>query len=172
MALTPSQMDGITNARFPAGETNPAMTMGRLRRAVAWVDDAATAGTAVGEKLLVYADATYCPNGLLVKQVNWLPGVNVAGDDTDYATIIVNSRSANGSTAVSISTVTTKTTGGSGSLTAFVRYSAAITGANAYVGPGLSISVAATKAASGKALTAAAASAGDKFGIEVVYEIL
>ena len=172
MALSVNQMDGVVQARFPAGETNPALGQSRIRRALVWIDDAATAGTAVGEKLALYVDATYMPNGVLVKAVNLLPGVAIAGDNTDYVSFLVASRPVGGGSGANIVTQTTKLTGGTGSMTAFVKYTGTVTGANARVIATSSITVAATKATSGKAITAAAGSDGDKFGIEIVYEIL
>ena len=172
MSLTVNQMDGIVPSQFPAGETNPAFGQSRIRRCIVWVDDAATAGTAVGEKIAIYADATYAPNGFLIKAVNILTNLAVTADDTNYATILVASRPVGGGSGANISSNTTKITGGLGNLTAFVKYAGTITGANALVIATSSITVAVTKAAGGVALTAAAGSDGDKFGIEIVYEIL
>lgn len=172
MSLSPNQRIGIQTAEAPVGELANMQRVEPVRRVCAWLTDANTAATAVGEKEMLYVDSTYMPNGIKVLQVNWLPGLAVTAHASNNATVVVASRLSTGGTDATISTQTT-TSGGSGSLSAFVVYQAGVTtAANAFVAAGKSVTVKITKANSGVKMAAAAAAAGDLFGVEIVYQIL
>lgn len=172
MSLSPNQQLGIQTGEAPVSNVVAMQAVEPIRRHTVWVTDSNTAATAVGEKEALYVDATYMPNGIQVLQVNWLPGLAVTAHASNNATVVVASRLSTGGTGATISTQTT-TSGGSGSLSAFVVYQAGVTtAANAFVAAGKSVTVKITKAASGVKMAAAAAAAGDLFGVEIVYQIL
>lgn len=173
MSLTPNQVLGHAVGQAPIGEVaNYPQRVEVIHRARAWVTDLNTANKAAGENMMLYIDSTYMPNGIKVVGVNWYPGLAVTAHATNNATVVVASRTAAGVAGSTISTQTT-TSGGSGSLVAHVVYAAGVTtAANAYVAAGYSITCKVTKANSGVKIAAAAASAGDLFGIEVLYQIL
>ena len=116
------------------------------------VSDAATAGTAVTETVMV----PYVERRCKVLASRIAAPIAVTAHDTNYATISVAGRTA-GAASVAIASHTTKITAGLGNLTAFAPYTltANATPANAILAAGDSITVAVAKAASGVALTAA-----------------
>ena len=174
MSLTPNQTLGLAVGDAPVGEVvNYPQRVESVHRTRVWVTDLNTANKAVGECVALYVDPTYMPNGIQILGVRWLPGLNVTAHDTNYATVSVQTRTAAGVAGSTVSTYTTKSTGGSGNLTAFVVYSAGVTtAANAFVSSGYTVTTKVAKANAGVKLAAAAASAGDLFGIEFIYQIL
>lgn len=174
MSLSPNQIYGLSVGDAPVGEVaNYPVRVEQIHNKMVWITDLNTANKAVGECEILYVDSTYAPNGIKILRVDWLPGLNVTAHDTNYATVSVQTRTAAGAAGSTVSTYTTKITGGSGNLTAFVVYSPGVTtAANAYVAAGYSVTTKVTKASSGVKLAAAAAAAGDLFGVQITYQIL
>jgi hypothetical protein len=116
------------------------------------VADAATAGTAVTETVMI----PYVERLSRVKAVRIATPIAVTAHDTTYATFSVAGRVA-GAASTAIASHTTKITAGLGNLTAFAPYSLTLsaTDANLTLAAGSSVTVAIAKASTGVALTAA-----------------
>ncbi len=84
----------------------------------------AAANTATAETVIPRA-----AGGLhgVVTSVTFTPNASLTADDTDYATITVKKRDGSGGAAVTVATITTKITGGSGDWTAFEPMSITLT---------------------------------------------
>jgi len=112
------------------------------------VADAATAGTAVTETVIVQVQRAG-----IAKAVRIATPIAVTAHDTNYATFTVAKRTGSGS-ASTIASQTTKITGGSGNVTAFVPVTLTLTDANVVLAAGDVLTIAIAKASSGVALTA------------------
>lgn len=129
--------------------------------------DAGTAGNAAGEWVIGRV-----PYACVVKDVYITTGVDVAADNTDYATITFAKRAAaDYTTAVTIASSDTRAANLNG-LTAFTPASIPLTAANVVLTAGDVLTIKATKAASGKALGAAVTAAGAYVGVSVRLERL
>lgn len=117
--------------------------------------DAATAGTAVTESPLVNFPAAMFPNGVKIVAATFTTPIAVMASDTTFATVTLASRNAAGGGSTTIGSQTTKITGGTGNITAFVAQPLTLTAANVIVPAGGSITLAVAKASTGVALTAA-----------------
>lgn len=124
------------------------------------VSDAATAGTAVTETVVLVA-----PYPLKVVSAKMAAPIAVTASDSTYATVTVATRSAGGSpTTVAVMTTKTSGSGGTGNMTAFVPYAMTVTTLILAAGDVLTLAIA--KASTGVALTAATS----YFEVELVIE--
>lgn len=124
------------------------------------VSDAATAGTAVTETVVLVA-----PYALKVVSAKMAAPIAVTASDSTYATVTVSTRSgAGGASTVAVMTTKTSGSGGSGSLVAFVPVAMTVTTTILAAGDVLTLSIA--KASTGVALTAATS----YFAVEIVIE--
>lgn len=133
--------------------TNPNTAVTDMHsRAVSFpINDAATAGTAVTESVILATTRR-----ILVKGVKLAAPIAVTAHDTTYATITVSKRTAAGA-AVIVASQTTKLVpaGGLGSLVAFVPVALTLVPAVAQLVAGDVLTVLVSKASTGVALTAA-----------------
>lgn len=113
-----------------------------------WDKEAAdgAAATATAEHALLRAS-----QALVVKSVEFIPDATLTANDATYASIVVQRRNADGSGAVTVASVSTKTSasGGSGNWAAFAAVSLALTAANLVLAAGQVLTVEITKASTG-----------------------
>ena len=168
--LTQYQKQGIFNAALAPGNTvNDGISMGEIRRCRVELGDNAGANTAT-EVFAFSIDATNFPNGAIILAANLLPGTAIVGDDTDYDTFNVNIITAAAVAVTTASTKTSKTTGGTGSMTALNVYALTTTVGNAVVAAGNSVTVAKVVSGAGKAVSGATNLA--PMVVEIIYQEL
>ena len=136
--------------------------------------DAATPGTILGDSPLWRVDA---PNGVRILSAYVTTGIAVTASDAVYATPTLNQRRASAPlSAVLVASINTAVTVApfSGNLAAFIPQAMTLTSttANQIVAFGDVVTFALAKLSTGTALTAAAASTGDKFQVHFTYEEL
>ncbi len=161
-----SQINGNTQAQ---ATLEPVLALQRKVHTFG-VTDAGTAGNAVGEREVFYAE-----RACTVKAVRYGSGIAVTADNTTYATITLQKRPASAvGTPVSVAENTTKITDTvmGANLVAFTNYTMTLTSTladlNMVAGDILTIKVA--KASTGVALGAAVTASGQSAQISIELE--
>lgn len=104
------------------------------------------AGTATAEHVVYRATGP-----VIVKSVEYVPDAALTANDTNFATITLSRRNADGTNSVTVASVSTKTTGGggSGNWSQWVSVALALTAANVAMVAGQILTIAITKPGAG-----------------------